>query len=141
VALGLALRGIAHAAIDVSDGLVGDLHHLLQASSAQLKTQEALGASLNTEDALGLMAAAHVLPQDLVLRCVLSGGDDYELLFTAPPSARAAVQAAALDSHTPVTRIGRVEATPGLRLLDAQGQALDGADKYKSFDHFSSQLA
>jgi thiamine-monophosphate kinase len=141
VALGLALRGIAHAAIDVSDGLVGDLHHLLQASSAHLKAQEPLGASLNTEAALGLMAAAHALPQDLVLRCVLSGGDDYELLFTAPPSARAAVQTTALASHTPVTRIGTVEATPGLRLLDAHGQALDGADKYKSFDHFSSQLA
>ena len=141
VALGLALRGIAHAAIDVSDGLVGDLHHLLQASSAHLKTQEPMGASLNTEAALGLMAAAHALPQDLVLRCVLSGGDDYELLFTAPPSARAAVQTTALASHTPVTRIGTVEATPGLRLLDAHGQALGGADKYKSFDHFSSQLA
>ena len=141
VALGLALRGIAHAAIDVSDGLVGDLHHLLQASSAHLKTQEPLGASLNTEAALGLMAAAHTLPKDLVLRCVLSGGDDYELLFTAPPSARAAVQTAALASHTLVTRIGTVDATPSLRLLDAQGQELGGADKYKSFDHFSSPLA
>ena len=76
-----------------------------------------------------------------MLRCVLSGGDDYELLFTAPPSARAAVQAAAISSHTPVTRIGTVETTPGLKLLDAHGQALGGADKYKSFDHFSSQLA
>ena len=141
MALGLALRGIAHAAIDVSDGLVGDLHHLLQASSAHLKTPEPLGASLNTEAALGLMAAAHYLPKDLVLRCVLSGGDDYELLFTAPPSARAAVQTTALASHTPVTRIGTLEATPGLRLLDAHGKELGGADKYKSFDHFSSQLA
>jgi thiamine-monophosphate kinase len=51
------------------------------------------------------------------------------------------VQAAAIGSHTLVTRIGTVDATPGLRLLDAQGQELGGADKYKSFDHFSSQLA
>jgi thiamine-monophosphate kinase len=99
-----------------------------------------LTADLADQQAVaGLMAAAHALPQDLVLSCVLSGGDDYELLFTAPPSARAAVQAAAVSSHTPVTRIGTVEATPGLRLLDAQGQELGGADKYKSFDHFSNQ--
>jgi len=141
VALGLALRGIAHAAIDLSDGLVGDLHHLLHASSTQLKTPEPLGASILLEAALGLMAAAHALPQDLVLSCVLSGGDDYELLFTAPPSARAAVQAAAHGSLTPVTRIGTVEAIPGVRLLDAQGHELGGTDKFRSFDHFSNQLA
>jgi thiamine-monophosphate kinase len=65
---------------------------------------------------------------------VLAGGDDYELLFTAPPAARAAVLAAAQASATPVTHIGRIEAAPGLRLLDGQGAPLP--NRYASFDHF-----
>jgi thiamine-monophosphate kinase len=66
---------------------------------------------------------------------VLSGGDDYELAFTAPPSLRDAVQAAALRSATPVTRIGSIAARPGLQLLDAQGRVL--TDRFPSFDHFA----
>ena len=61
-------------------------------------------------------------------------GDDYELAFTAPVVRRAAVAAAAQASGTPVTRIGRVEAEPGLRLVDAQGRPV--AKRYASFDHF-----
>jgi thiamine-monophosphate kinase len=136
VALGLALRGIAHAAIDVSDGLVGDMHHLLQASSAQLKTQEPLGASLNTEAALGLMAAAHALPQDLVLSCVLSGGDDYELLFTASPDQADAVLEAAQDCGVSVTCIGRITPMAGVQVLDLQGMAL--SRRFAGFDHFAT---
>lgn len=64
----------------------------------------------------------------------LAGGDDYELVFTAPVSARAAVQQASATSATPVTRIGGIEAQPGLRLTDAQGQVLPLA--LRSFDHF-----
>ena len=66
---------------------------------------------------------------------VLAGGDDYELAFTAPPGAQAQVLAAARASATRVTRIGRIEAAPGLRLLDAQGHV--PADPYRSFDHFA----
>ncbi|MHB1250077.1 MAG: thiamine-phosphate kinase, partial [Polaromonas sp.] len=66
---------------------------------------------------------------------VLAGGDDYELVFTAPVSAREAVLAASRQAGTPVTRIGTIEATPGLRLLDAQGQAVPNT--YASFDHFA----
>jgi len=66
---------------------------------------------------------------------MLSGGDDYELAFTAPPSARAAVQAAAKRCATPVTRIGRIQAAPGLRLVDAQGR--ETASDFRSFDHFA----
>ena len=69
------------------------------------------------------------------LRCVLAGGDDYELAFTAPAAARAAVAAAAKDSATTVTRVGQIEATPGLRLHDAQGRDLP--DTFQSFDHFA----
>ncbi|HCE94044.1 MAG TPA: thiamine-phosphate kinase, partial [Acidovorax sp.] len=138
VALGLALRGVASAAIDVSDGLLGDLGHILQAS--------ACGATVDTSIAINSIASdadstrpelqfLMQLPVEQRLALVLAGGDDYELLFTAPVAARAAVQAAALASATPVTRIGRIEAAPGLRLIDAQGQPVSG--RFASFDHFA----
>ena len=76
LALGQALRGIASAAIDVSDGLVADLGHILETSG--------VGAELRA-DALPLSAAARDLPG--ARDAALSGGDDYELLFTAPPEA------------------------------------------------------
>jgi thiamine-monophosphate kinase len=69
------------------------------------------------------------------LELALAGGDDYELVFTAPVSARAAVAQAAQDSQTRVTRLGRIEAAPGLRLLDADGHPLER--RYASFDHFA----
>ena len=133
VALGLALRGLASAAIDVSDGLLGDLGHVLAASG--------VGATIDTAAALTLLQAkdspgAAQLGADHLLGCVLAGGDDYELLFTAPPSRRAAVAAAAVASSTPVTRIGRIDAASGLRLIDALGQPV--ANRFASFDHFAS---
>lgn len=130
VALGLALRGVAHAAIDLSDGLMGDLGHILDMSRC--------GATLDTSAAASLLAAAASqadLSHERRLALVLGGGDDYELLFTAPPSARAAVQAAARQAATPVTRIGRIEAEPGLRLVDAHGHPVTG--RFASFDHFA----
>ena len=71
---------------------------------------------------------------ELIHQCTLAGGDDYELAFTAPPTRREAVAAASQTSGTPVTRIGTVLAEPGLRLVDAQGHAVD--NRYASFDHF-----
>ncbi|HOB66349.1 thiamine-phosphate kinase [Ottowia sp.] len=134
VALGLALRGIASAAADVSDGLAGDLGHILQASGA--------GAAIDRESASHLIAARAFLssaggPFDAERRLtlVLTGGDDYELVFTAPPAARTAVQAAGEQAATPVTRIGRIEAEPGLRLIDAHGQTTPWAAR--AFDHFA----
>ena len=134
VALGQALRGVASAALDVSDGLLGDLRHLLKASG--------VGATLDTSIAMNLIAAcAHpdcatgLISFKTQLTCVLAGGDDYELAFTAPPSARGAVQAASRLSATPVTRIGHIDAEPGLRLVDAHGQRL--SNDFQSFDHFA----
>jgi thiamine-monophosphate kinase len=66
---------------------------------------------------------------------VFSGGDDYELAFTAPVHLREAVAAASKTANTPVTRIGRIDVEPGLRLIDAQGRSLP--NDYASFDHFS----
>ena len=134
VALGQALRGVASAAIDVSDGLLGDLQHILKASG--------VGATLDTDVAIQLIAACDhpACAEDLFslkerLGYVLAGGDDYELAFTAPASAQGAVQAAARLAQTPVTRIGRIDAEPGLRLVNGQGQALPNG--YASFDHFA----
>ncbi len=138
VALGLALRGIATAAIDVSDGLLGDLGHILKQSS--------VGATVDTEVALNRIAAyAHpsrtsdqgdlTLSPDQWLTWALAGGDDYELLFTAPASARTQVAAAALASQTPVTHIGHISQERGLRLVDGDGQVVP--NHYHSFDHFA----
>lgn len=127
VALGLALRGIAHAALDLSDGLIGDLGHILKASN--------VGATLNVD---ALPAGAMLDEQETNRRrhFTLSGGDDYELCFTAPASKRDAVLGAALAADTPVTRVGRIDASPGLRLQDANGTPLNL--QVASFDHFAS---
>lgn len=127
VALGQALRGIATAAIDVSDGLLGDLGHILR--------QSAVGARIETPIAAGLMAAAGPLDEAARLEYVLAGGDDYELVFTAPAARREAVQAAAREARTAATRIGQIEAQPGLRLVDGQGRP--SGRQYGSFDHFA----
>jgi thiamine-monophosphate kinase len=134
VALGLALRGIAHSAIDVSDGLLGDLGHILRASGC--------GATLQADLIATDLIAAHadntlakgLFDINFARKMTLAGGDDYELVFTAPPSARAAVAQAALSTRTTATRIGQVDAQAGLRLLDTQGRAI--TQRYDSFDHF-----
>jgi thiamine-monophosphate kinase len=125
LALGQALAGVAHAALDLSDGLTGDLGHILTASG--------VGADIALAD-LPVASALANLPETERLACLLSGGDDYELLFTAPVSARDAVRAAGRASGTDVTCIGTVSASEGLRLLDAAGQSV--AFNAKSFDHF-----
>jgi len=127
VALGQALRGVATSAIDVSDGLAGDLGHVLRRSK--------VGATLNV-DALPRSSVLEAQTLDLRREMGLAGGDDYELVFTAPLAARDAVAQAAATSSTPVTRIGSIEAEPGLRLIDSSGAPL--ALSFASFDHFKS---
>ena len=123
----LAVLGHAvHAAIDLSDGLAGDLGHILAASG--------VGAELALA-ALPVAPALQLLPMTERMDCLLNGGDDYELLFTAAPIARAAVEAAAQASHTPVHRIGRISAAPGLRVIDASGHPV--AVSARGFDHFA----
>ena len=133
VALGLALRGIASSAMDVSDGLLGDLGHILRASG--------VGADIDADETSKLIAARALFTgatarfdMELLRQCTLAGGDDYELAFTAPPALREGVAGAAATAATPVARIGRISAEPGLRLADAQGRPLAG--RYASFDHF-----
>jgi thiamine-monophosphate kinase len=119
VALGIALRGIATSAIDISDGLLGDLGHILKASK--------VGATVQT--------AWIRRPFEGALEYALAGGDDYELLFTAPSIKGDAVIAAAQQSAIQVTRIGRIEAALGLRLVDSNGEHLENT--FTSFDHFA----
>ena len=133
VALGLALRGVASSAMDVSDGLLGDLSHILKASGVGARIDTSLTTDLIAEKAYSTSASG-VFDTQLLHQCTLAGGDDYELAFTAPPARRDAVAAASQASGTPVTRIGTVLAEPGLQLVDAQGQVVE--NRYASFDHF-----
>jgi thiamine-monophosphate kinase len=125
--LGIGLRGIAHAAIDISDGLVGDLGHILERSG--------VGARLEV-DALPIGPMLRGQAQSLRRAFALAGGDDYELCFTASPQHRDAVREAARRASVPVTRVGCIVADSGLTLLDASGAAIELS--LRSFDHFSN---
>lgn len=127
VALGQALRGVASSAIDVSDGLLGDLSHILRRSE--------VGATVDV-DAVPRSAVLGRHEATLQRTCTLAGGDDYELIFTAPPRRADAVAAAAQQAGVTVTRIGVIEADPGLRLIDRQH--LPVVNGFGSFDHFKS---
>ena len=124
MALGLALRGLATSAIDLSDGLAGDIGHVLKRSG--------VGA---TVQAAALPRSAVLAAQDArwQLECTLAGGDDYELLFTAPAHAADRVHAAAAAAGVGATCIGRIDAEAGLRVKDAAGRDLPVG---RGFDHF-----
>jgi len=119
VALGLALRGLATAAIDVSDGLLADLGHILE--------QSGVSATLK----LAVSPAPTFAEQ-----CYLSGGDDYELIFTTPPSRHAAVLTISQGLGLPLTCIGHIAAGSGLTVLDRTGQPIEIARR--GYDHFGA---
>ena len=121
LALGQVLRGVATAALDISDGLLGDLRHILAASH--------VGARLDV-DALPRSPVLAAQPMSLQHECLLAGGDDYELVFTAPAGSRLP------DVGVPLARIGVIEAEPGLRVVDARGAPVDHG--LRSFDHFKT---
>lgn len=142
VALGTSLRGVANAAIDVSDGLLGDLGHILKRSGVGAEIDTAWLQASNTQrhsagnDAdAGISTWLAALSWNKRLDYALAGGDDYELCFTAPVEQREMVHAAAWESDTPVTRIGRITAQQGLVVLDPQGHPI--ARRFASFDHFA----
>ena len=94
VALGLALRGVASSALDVSDGLLGDLGHILRASGTGACIDTSITMNLIAVSAYSISARGQI-DTELLHQCTLAGGDDYELAFTAPVARRAAVAAAA----------------------------------------------
>lgn len=125
VAIGQALLTLAHSAIDLSDGLAGDLPHLLAESK--------LGAVINPT-CLPLSAALQTLPTQTAQRLALTGGEDYELCFTAPQSSRAAIAALSTQQGIPITRIGQIVAEPGVWQEEEGGQRrlMTGS----GFEHF-----
>ena len=127
VALGQKLRGLAGAAIDVSDGLLADLGHVVE--------QSKVGAEVDYES-LPRSAALRSCPDRVLAdECLLAGGDDYELLFAAPVARRAEVEAAGAAAGVAVTRIGRVVGGErGVLLLDGQRKPIEVARR--GFDHF-----
>lgn len=128
VALGLALRGIASAMLDVSDGLFGDLGHILEASGVGAEIEL---AALPLAPLLAACGDA-----DRAFRACTRGGDDYELLFSAPPGQRAQLAALARQLDLPLHRIGQLSAAPGLHLRAPDG-TLRPAET-RGYDHFGT---
>jgi len=126
VALGLSLRHVARAAIDLSDGLAGDLGHILDRSR--------VGAEIDWP-AVPVDASLDGLLDALRRRLALGGGDDYELLFSAASENRSAIEAIGRRLDLPLARIGRIVAGEGLRLRDARGRPL--LIEAHGFDHFA----
>jgi thiamine-monophosphate kinase len=115
VALGPQLVGVATAALDVSDGLVADAGHLAGASNLAIVIEEKLVP-------LSAPAKAAVAGKPELMERVLTGGDDYEILFTAPAAAAKVLAHLASEMKVPITRIGRTEAGKGVGVLDAAGK-------------------
>ena len=127
VELGGRLRGLARSAIDVSDGLLADLGHILEMSGA--------GAEVHYDALPRAPGVAACRDKTLTRECLTGGGDDYELLFTAPPQLRGEVEALSADLGLALTCIGSiVPGEPRAILRDAQGNAIQVAQP--GFDHF-----
>jgi len=128
VKLGQALRGLATSAIDISDGLLGDLGHICELSK--------VGATVESE--LLPVSAIGALHIDSLegLTAVVAGGDDYELCFTAPANARESIEDLTDVLGIPLTRIGQIRKGQGVSLLGADGKpiTIDG----RGFDHFTA---
>lgn len=127
IALGRALRGIASAAVDISDGLLADLGHIA--------TRSKLGAEIELSR-LPRPAAASVVDANIALQATLAGGDDYELSFCAPVAQRESVAAISQRLQLPLTRVGRMTEGSGVRVIDAAGYEL--RLPRHGFDHFES---
>ncbi len=138
VNLGMALRGVASAAIDISDGLLGDLGHICERSGAACGI--ALGAVVDVTRvprSATLDALLHTPARSEALQWLLAGGDDYELCFTAAPALRGTVDAVAQQAGVFLARIGSLVEGPGIAVLDEEGLPVNPAQLPVSFDHFA----
>lgn len=127
IGLGLRLAGLAHAMCDVSDGLIADLGHICEAS--QVGAVVMLPAVPLSAAARRLAGAEPDLPAILA-----AAGDDYELLFAAPPEASAAIEGLAAELGLRITAIGHIESGAGVRLLDVSGKVVPVASP--GYRHF-----
>ena len=133
VSLGVALRGIAHSAIDVSDGLLADLGHILQRSQVGALVQY---AALSTSEIVTDLVAHPAYD-----KCVLAGGDDYELCFTAPVAQTETILALAQQLGVALTQIGEIVVGSELQLRDPDGHGMPltaGSVLLAGYDHFAS---
>ncbi len=128
VELGQRLISLAHSAIDISDGLIADLGHILTASEK--------AAYINMTDIPCSPVLKKYLQQSLVIRCLLAGGDDYELCFTAPKINREKIENLSAELVIPLTRIGEIFSGEGLIVKDAKGSVI--TLETKGYDHFSA---
>jgi thiamine-monophosphate kinase len=126
VALGLELSDLAHSAIDISDGLLGDLAHICERSG--------VGAEVAYASVPRAAELRSLNDQAPVMRAVLAGGDDYELCFTAAPRTAAAIGALSVMLDIALSRIGRIVGGDAVLVLDAAGRPLPVGDQ--GFDHF-----
>lgn len=126
VTLGQHLLGLAHSAIDISDGLLADLGHILERSSVAAVIEfKALPKSAVLQKYLG---------HDAALQALLAGGDNYELCFTAPKKNSVELAKLSRKMRLPLTCIGNIKKGRGLTLLDATGKRM--AWNTKGYDHF-----
>ena len=135
VQLGIALRDIANSALDVSDGLLGDLRHILKQSGKD--------AEIFLER-IPKSATLRKQSPTIQNQYAANGGDDYELCFTAPSSKQGAIAKISTDLNLPLTQIGSIKSmqhsAPHMYILDGNGQALKAQEAdllLKSFDHFA----
>lgn len=124
--LGLGLRGIATGCIDISDGLLADLGHILKASGC--------GAILNLEEIPCVEYLKTHLHDKSMQKLVLTGGDDYELCFTAPESKLEQINALGKQLNLPITRIGKIHTDIGLQ-VNYKGDSIQFLKQ--GFDHFA----
>src|SRR6185503_10486532 len=127
VKLGQALRGMATAAIDISDGLLADVDHICRLSN--------VGATIELESIPVSAIGERHAKSEAGLSAIVAGGDDYELCFTAPPNSRDSIEDLNEMLGVPITRIGQVRRGKGVTLVGADGKPvkIDG----RGFDHFS----
>lgn len=128
VELGLRLTGLAHSAIDISDGLAADLGHILVASE--------VAACINMTDIPCSAVLKKYRQQSMAIDCLLAGGDDYELCFTAAKAKRREIEKLSGELTLPLTRIGEIYSGAGLTVKDAQGKAMTLDSK--GYDHFNT---
>lgn len=128
VELGLRLIGLANSAIDISDGLAADLEHILTASE--------IAACINIIDIPCSTVLEKYRQQSMAIDCLLAGGDDYELCFTAAKTKRREIEKMSGELSLPLSRIGEIYSGAGLTVKDAQGKAMTLDSK--GYDHFDT---